>query len=171
MRPTSDTARESVPMHRPSSMPLLRRRDVGEPSSSSAGCGPREKQPFYRQKPLFMMPRRDRVHKVRAFRKQEDISQGVIGLSRRTEPRRGPPGRIRCRESTASNLALAARDRVGHIEPSWRCGRVAEGGGLLNRYRVVKPYRGFESLRLRQYSSANIPMNSVSKGFRLRQDG
>jgi hypothetical protein len=29
---------------------------------------------------------------------------------------------------------------------------VAEGGGLLNRYRVVKPYRGFESLRLRQYS-------------------
>jgi hypothetical protein len=26
---------------------------------------------------------------------------------------------------------------------------VAEGGGLLNRYRVVKPYRGFESLRLR----------------------
>jgi hypothetical protein len=34
--------------------------------------------------------------------------------------------------------------------PCWRRGRVAEGGGLLNRYRVVKPYRGFESLRLRQ---------------------
>jgi hypothetical protein len=33
--------------------------------------------------------------------------------------------------------------------PCWRRGRVAEGGGLLNRYRVVKPYRGFESLRLR----------------------
>ena len=32
-----------------------------------------------------------------------------------------------------------------------RRGRVAEGGGLLNRYRVVKPYRGFESLRLRQF--------------------
>ena len=32
-----------------------------------------------------------------------------------------------------------------------RRGRVAEGGGLLNRYRVVKPYRGFESLRLRQH--------------------
>ena len=29
---------------------------------------------------------------------------------------------------------------------------MAEGGGLLNRYRVVKPYRGFESLRLRQPS-------------------
>ena len=27
---------------------------------------------------------------------------------------------------------------------------MAEGGGLLNRYRVVKPYRGFESLRLRK---------------------
>jgi hypothetical protein len=62
MRPTSDAARESVPMHRPSSMPLLRRRDVAELSSSSAGCGPCEKQPFYRQKPLFMMPRRDRMH-------------------------------------------------------------------------------------------------------------
>ena len=28
---------------------------------------------------------------------------------------------------------------------------MAEGGGLLNRYRVVKPYRGFESLRLRHH--------------------
>jgi hypothetical protein len=39
-----------------------------------------------------------------------------------------------------------------------RCGREAEGGGLLNRYRVVKPYRGFESLRLRQ--SCEMPMGS-----------
>ena len=38
--------------------------------------------------------------------------------------------------------------------PYRRCGRVAEGGGLLNRYRVVKPYRGFESLRLRHPSPA-----------------
>ena len=29
---------------------------------------------------------------------------------------------------------------------------MAEGGGLLNRYRVSKSYRGFESLRLRQPS-------------------
>src|SRR5882724_2450179 len=36
--------------------------------------------------------------------------------------------------------------------PYGRRGRVAEGGGLLNRYRVVKPYRGFESLRLRQFA-------------------
>ena len=34
--------------------------------------------------------------------------------------------------------------------PDRRRGRVAEGGGLLNRYRLVKAYRGFESLRLRQ---------------------
>ena len=36
------------------------------------------------------------------------------------------------------------------------CGRVAEGGGLLNRYRVVKPYRGFESLRLRHPSPCGL---------------
>ena len=29
---------------------------------------------------------------------------------------------------------------------------MAEGGGLLNRYTLVKAYRGFESLRLRQPS-------------------
>jgi hypothetical protein len=33
---------------------------------------------------------------------------------------------------------------------SRRDGRVAEGGGLLNRCRVVKLYRGFESPSLRQ---------------------
>src|SRR5579863_1839389 len=38
-----------------------------------------------------------------------------------------------------------------------RRGRVAEGGGLLNRYRVVKPYRGFESLRLRHLLRADAP--------------
>src|ERR1700761_5029299 len=53
------------------------------------------------------------------------------------------------------------RKRAKHGKPSawlrlkleWSCGREAEGGGLLNRYRVVKPYRGFESLRLRQFSN------------------
>src|SRR5213595_1005786 len=34
---------------------------------------------------------------------------------------------------------------------SWRGGRAVEGGGLLNRYRALKPYRGFESLPLRHY--------------------
>ncbi len=40
--------------------------------------------------------------------------------------------------------------RMGRFPHAWRRGREAEGGGLLNRYRVFKPYRGFESLRLRQ---------------------
>src|ERR1700752_2333570 len=35
-----------------------------------------------------------------------------------------------------------------------RGGRVAEGGGLLNRYRALKPYRGFESPSLRQFLSS-----------------
>ena len=33
---------------------------------------------------------------------------------------------------------------------TWRGGRVVEGDGLLNRYTDVRPYRGFESLSLRQ---------------------
>src|SRR5258706_12203173 len=35
-----------------------------------------------------------------------------------------------------------------------RGGRVAEGGGLLNRYRALKPYRGFESPSLRHFCPA-----------------
>jgi hypothetical protein len=64
-------------------------------------------------------------------------------------------GQIRELDPGQLNLVLAAGRRVGHIEHYRRCGRVAEGGGLLNRYRVVKPYRGFESLRLRQIISIN----------------
>jgi hypothetical protein len=45
--------------------------------------------------------------------------------------------------------AACGSPRRQAYRPCWRRGRVAEGGGLLNRYRVVKPYRGFESLRLR----------------------
>src|SRR6267143_3998723 len=37
-----------------------------------------------------------------------------------------------------------------------RGGRVAEGGGLLNRYRALKPYRGFESPLLRAKESPLI---------------
>ena len=41
---------------------------------------------------------------------------------------------------------------------------MAEGGGLLNRYRVVKPYRGFESLRLRQnHNNALISLIFIFK--------
>jgi pyridoxine 4-dehydrogenase len=38
---------------------------------------------------------------------------------------------------------------------------VAEGGGLLNRYRVVKPYRGFESLRLRHAGLSEVTVEQI----------
>jgi hypothetical protein len=44
-----------------------------------------------------------------------------------------------------------------------RRGRAAEGGGLLNRYRVVKPYRGFESPRLRHIALILLGLNCISK--------
>src|SRR2546426_3935446 len=44
--------------------------------------------------------------------------------------------------------------------PQWSCGREAEGGGLLNRYRVVKPYRGFESLPLRHPPFCPVTMTT-----------
>ena len=37
-----------------------------------------------------------------------------------------------------------------------RGGREAEGGGLLNRYTVEKPYRGFESLSLRHFIALEL---------------
>ena len=42
------------------------------------------------------------------------------------------------------------------VTPRRSCGREAEGGGLLNRYTALKPYRGFESLRLRHLIFYNI---------------
>src|SRR5258706_2400490 len=44
-----------------------------------------------------------------------------------------------------------SRKSVQNVAFCRRRGRVAEGGGLLNRYTVLKPYPGFESLRLRQF--------------------
>lgn len=58
------------------------------------------------------------------------------------------------RNALQVQVRLARRHRVGHIGGRRRYGRVAEGGGLLNRYRVVKPYRGFESLCLRHPSAS-----------------
>src|SRR5579863_3874303 len=51
---------------------------------------------------------------------------------------------------TAAKSAACGSAQCRAYPPCWSCGRVAEGGGLLNRYRLVKAYRGFESLRLRQ---------------------
>jgi hypothetical protein len=39
---------------------------------------------------------------------------------------------------------------------------VAEGDGLLNRCTALKPYRGFESLRLRFFS---VDFNALTKGL------
>src|SRR3982074_874881 len=50
------------------------------------------------------------------------------------------------------NSAACGSPPCRAYRPYRRCGGVAEGGGLLNRYRVVKPYRGFESRRLRHPS-------------------
>src|SRR6185437_8959871 len=57
-------------------------------------------------------------------------------------------------------------------QPSRRDGRVAEVGGLLNRYRVEKLYRGFESLSLRQNSpgALNAP-RQVEEGVALAKRG
>ena len=46
---------------------------------------------------------------------------------------------------------------------------MAEGGGLLNRYRVVKPYRGFESLRLRHPASL-YEIRRMDSAFRAKPD-
>ena len=56
-------------------------------------------------------------------------------------------------ESVGPKSAACGTPPCRAYRPCWRRGRVAEGGGLLNRYRVVKPYRGFESLRLRHPSA------------------
>ena len=71
-------------------------------------------------------------------------------------------------EKTAGEAFLRARRRgLLYNQGSSRCslkrsrgdsrrvGREAEGGGLLNRYRALKLYRGFESLTLRQYFLAS----------------
>jgi hypothetical protein len=45
---------------------------------------------------------------------------------------------------------------------------VAEGGGLLNRYTLLKAYRGFESLRLRQPATGSMAADLCVE-FCLRQ--
>ena len=42
---------------------------------------------------------------------------------------------------------------------------MAEGGGLLNRYRGVNPYRGFESLLLRFLFSSNNLRATFRRGL------
>jgi hypothetical protein len=76
---------------------------------------------------------------------------GLPGFYRRAnEPLPRAPKSM-CTIAIALPPSAACGSALGRAyRPLRRRGRVAEGGGLLNRYRVVKPYRGFESLRLRQ---------------------
>ena len=72
-----------------------------------------------------------------------------VQLQLRTHLKRSDQALSR-RESRAMKSVACGSPPPRAYRPYRSCGRVAEGGGLLNRYRVVKPYRGFESLRLRQ---------------------
>jgi hypothetical protein len=84
----------------------------------------------------------------------------LVITSKKERQRRTVPPSLYHRDSVL-NPTLVHEHRIAACgsplrrayRPCWRRGRVAEGGGLLNRYRVVKPYRGFESLRLRHPSS------------------
>ena len=70
---------------------------------------------------------------------------------------------------SARRRAYEARSRAG-CATLRRRGREAEGGGLLNRYRVVKPYRGFESLRLRHYfAHGSFALLNASAGAPFRR--
>ncbi len=55
----------------------------------------------------------------------------------------------RTAEGAAGEKTRVRGLRVYWMHPCRRVGRVAEGGGLLNRYRTLKFYRGFESPTLR----------------------
>src|SRR5579862_5651767 len=73
----------------------------------------------------------------------------------------GPWLRQRLDEFAAAAPYAIARGLGLSRDTRWRRGREAEGGGLLNRYRVVKPYRGFESLRLRHSGFPARPCSRV----------
>ena len=69
---------------------------------------------------------------------------------------------MHARQSTSAFICACGSRQAQAYRPYWRRGRVAEGGGLLNRYRLVKAYRGFESLRLRHRSElgTNRPLSA-----------
>ena len=81
-----------------------------------------------------------------------------------------PPESLNRSEFAGPKSAACGSPPRRAYRPYRRCGRVAEGGGLLNRYRVVKPYRGFESLRLRK-SLKLLRFMVVEPGDRARGGG
>jgi hypothetical protein len=92
----------------------------------------------------------------------------MIPLPRFSRIRRSPSAPMS--EGTVASFAvlrprtnLPSRNGSGISRGRWRRGREAEGGGLLNRYRVVKPYRGFESLRLRHFRSRHLRPDDLTR--------
>jgi hypothetical protein len=85
----------------------------------------------------------------------EDVAQ----MARKSD--RGREGTVPRFHDVANEAQSAAcgSAQCRAYPPQRSCGRVAEGGGLLNRYRLVKAYRGFESLRLRQ---SRLSFNSLA---------
>ncbi len=112
-------------------------RAAGKPSRASrVRCRPKRSAPAVR----------DMARAPFAFAQRRPIGSTRISSFRRIQR-----PFLQCRLGWGiAGLALAADAETMSGSGKRRCGREAEGGGLLNRYRVVKPYRGFESLRLRQ---------------------
>ena len=69
-------------------------------------------------------------------------------------------------ESSRARQFYSQFRKILPLFPAWRDGRVAEGGGLLNRYTAQKLYRGFESPSLRSFlcelGGAKIRMTAAS---------
>ncbi len=68
--------------------------------------------------------------------------------------------------SGGSNPSLSA-SRIATFRCLWRGGRVAEGAPLLREYRLI-PYRGFESLPLRQRVLGEMAERSKARAWRAR---
>src|SRR6185312_16664957 len=96
------------------------------------------------------------------------VQSGAVAAS----PAQAGNGTKPCPARASGPINKCLQPRLsGRRSLKWCCGREAEGGGLLNRYTVEKPYRGFESLRhrhplLTQGEIFQPPQNS--RGWRCR---
>ena len=94
----------------------------------------------------------------------------LAGLARGSRNRRKQPSPRPCTNALNSVRSAACGFRPARAyRPYRRRGRVAEGGGLLNRYRLVKAYRGFESLRLRHASPFGLRVAQPRKDRRAKR--
>ena len=94
------------------------------------------------------------------------LELGEVEQALRQSPKGARPLILPFRDHSVINspfVAIGAPRNVLSL-PRRRRGRVAEGGGLLNRYTVLKPYPGFESLRLRHFKLLIYNQPSVLPG-------